>query len=156
MTNSAATSQECVRFLREIQLGGSHDFSATPFQHAGGMSNLYADATTIFLKVTLLPHGEDLMCLVKGCSVINLHYFFQNVLCRVSFFFCLDYRSSNLMLDWLLLANFWKNRKGCIQQLWNLILDFRMVELQIHQMMDTQMISKLKPTLISTKCFLVS
>ncbi|XP_024032955.1 CCR4-NOT transcription complex subunit 1 [Morus notabilis] len=43
--------EECLKFLKEIQFGGSHDFSARPFQHSGAISNLYADATTTFLKV---------------------------------------------------------------------------------------------------------
>ncbi|PON57727.1 CCR4-NOT transcription complex subunit [Trema orientale] len=43
--------EECLKFLKEIQFGGSHDFSTRPFQHSGAISNLYADATTTFLKV---------------------------------------------------------------------------------------------------------
>ncbi|KAF3440045.1 hypothetical protein FNV43_RR18323 [Rhamnella rubrinervis] len=43
--------EECLKFLKEVQFGGSHDFSARPFQHSGAVSNLYADTTTIFLKV---------------------------------------------------------------------------------------------------------
>lgn len=42
--------EECLKFLREIQFGGSHDFSARPFQHSGAISNLYSDATSTFLK----------------------------------------------------------------------------------------------------------
>ncbi|KAF4401859.1 hypothetical protein G4B88_013146 [Cannabis sativa] len=42
--------EECLKFLKEIQFGGSHDFSTRPFQHSGAISNLYADATSTFLK----------------------------------------------------------------------------------------------------------
>lgn len=54
-----ATPQECLKFLREIQFGGSHDFSARPFQHSGAISSLYSDATSTFLKVIFLQLGSE-------------------------------------------------------------------------------------------------
>ncbi|KAL5571856.1 hypothetical protein UlMin_021453 [Ulmus minor] len=43
--------EECLKFLKEIHLGGSQDFSTKPFQHSGAFSNHYVDATPTFLKV---------------------------------------------------------------------------------------------------------
>ncbi|XP_048431931.1 CCR4-NOT transcription complex subunit 1 isoform X3 [Pyrus x bretschneideri] len=43
--------EECIKFLKEIQFGGSQDFSTRPFQHSGAVSNIYVDTATIFLKV---------------------------------------------------------------------------------------------------------
>ena len=70
--------------------------------------------------------------------------------------FVLDYRSLKLMLAWLPLPNFLRKWKGCMWLSWILIQGCKMVGWQIHQLMDMQMILKLKQTLISIKCFLVS
>ncbi|KAM1140419.1 hypothetical protein ACFX19_041194 [Malus domestica] len=43
--------EECVKFLKEIQFGGSQDFNTRPFQHSGAVSNIYVDTATIFTKV---------------------------------------------------------------------------------------------------------
>ncbi|VVA30197.1 PREDICTED: CCR4-NOT mRNAion complex [Prunus dulcis] len=43
--------EECVKFLKDIQFGGSQDFSTRPFQHSGAVSNLYVDTATTFSKV---------------------------------------------------------------------------------------------------------
>lgn len=65
---ATATSQECLKFLKEIQFGGSHDFSARPFQHSGAISNLYADATTTFLKVIFLKLAHFLFPALQVCG----------------------------------------------------------------------------------------
>lgn len=45
--------QECLKFLKEIQTGGTRDFSTRPFQHSGAVSTLYGDTTATFSKVLL-------------------------------------------------------------------------------------------------------
>uniref|UniRef100_A0A6N2MSE0 CCR4-Not complex component Not1 C-terminal domain-containing protein n=1 Tax=Salix viminalis TaxID=40686 RepID=A0A6N2MSE0_SALVM len=43
--------EECLRFLKEIQLSGSQDFSAKPFHHQSNIVNLYSETSSSFLKV---------------------------------------------------------------------------------------------------------
>ncbi|KAH8488389.1 hypothetical protein H0E87_024164 [Populus deltoides] len=43
--------EECLRFLKEIQLGGSQDFSAKPFHHQSNIVNHYSETSSSFLKV---------------------------------------------------------------------------------------------------------
>ncbi|KAG6747935.1 hypothetical protein POTOM_047826 [Populus tomentosa] len=43
--------EECLRFLKEIQLGGSQDFSAKPFHHQNNIANHYSETSSSFLKV---------------------------------------------------------------------------------------------------------
>ncbi|KAM5554755.1 hypothetical protein ABKV19_022924 [Rosa sericea] len=43
--------EECLKFLKEIQAGGTQDFSTRPFQHSGAVSPLYGDTTATFSKV---------------------------------------------------------------------------------------------------------
>ncbi|XP_011033315.1 PREDICTED: CCR4-NOT transcription complex subunit 1-like isoform X2 [Populus euphratica] len=43
--------EECLRFLKEIQLGGSQDFSAKPFHHQSNVVNHYSETSSSFLKV---------------------------------------------------------------------------------------------------------
>lgn len=67
-----------------------------------------------------------------------------------------DCRFLKLMSPRLLLATLLRRWKNSLYQLWILIQGCRMVGLQSHQQMDMQMTLKLKPTLTSIKCFLVS
>ncbi|KAJ4827650.1 hypothetical protein Tsubulata_008272 [Turnera subulata] len=48
MTYKDLLFEECIKFLKEIQLGGSHDFSAKPFHLA---SNVYTETSPTFMKV---------------------------------------------------------------------------------------------------------
>ncbi|XP_039063628.1 CCR4-NOT transcription complex subunit 1-like isoform X2 [Hibiscus syriacus] len=43
--------EECLRFLKEIQFGGSQEFSAEPFRHATAVSNLYLEACSTIIKI---------------------------------------------------------------------------------------------------------
>ncbi|KAB2002732.1 hypothetical protein ES319_D11G085800v1 [Gossypium barbadense] len=43
--------EECLKFLKEIQFGGSHEFSATPFHHTTAVLNLYLEASSTIIKV---------------------------------------------------------------------------------------------------------
>ncbi|XP_015889443.2 uncharacterized protein LOC107424219 isoform X1 [Ziziphus jujuba] len=43
--------EECLKFLKEVQFGGSHDFSTQPFQRSDAVSNLYAGTTATISKV---------------------------------------------------------------------------------------------------------
>ncbi|GAV69286.1 Not1 domain-containing protein/DUF3819 domain-containing protein [Cephalotus follicularis] len=43
--------QECLKFVKEIQFGGSQDFSAKPFHHSGAVLNLYMETSSTFLKI---------------------------------------------------------------------------------------------------------
>ena len=49
-----STFQECLKFLKEIQFGGSQDFSTKTFHHSGAVLNLYAETSSTFMKVLLL------------------------------------------------------------------------------------------------------
>ncbi|KAK9910902.1 hypothetical protein M0R45_034838 [Rubus argutus] len=50
-TYKDAFFEECLKFLKEIQTGGTRDFSTRPFQHSGAVSTLYGDTTATFSKV---------------------------------------------------------------------------------------------------------
>ncbi|KAJ8900176.1 hypothetical protein K2173_024816 [Erythroxylum novogranatense] len=60
--------EECLKFLEEIQLGGSGDFSAKPFHHASALVNLYLECIPTFLKalkahtglIVSSKHSEEL------------------------------------------------------------------------------------------------
>ncbi|XP_022732983.1 CCR4-NOT transcription complex subunit 1-like isoform X3 [Durio zibethinus] len=43
--------EECLKFLKEIQFGGSQEFSAKPFHHTTAVLNLYLEASSTFFKV---------------------------------------------------------------------------------------------------------
>ncbi|KHG29327.1 CCR4-NOT transcription complex subunit 1 [Gossypium arboreum] len=43
--------EECLKFLKEIQFGGSQEFSATPFHHSTAVLNLYLEASSTIIKV---------------------------------------------------------------------------------------------------------
>ncbi|KAK8565927.1 hypothetical protein V6N12_059472 [Hibiscus sabdariffa] len=43
--------EECLKFLKEIQFGGSQEFSAKPFCHSTAVSNLYLEASSTIIKV---------------------------------------------------------------------------------------------------------
>ncbi|KAL4353352.1 hypothetical protein GQ457_06G032980 [Hibiscus cannabinus] len=43
--------EDCLKFLKEIQFGGSQEFSAKPFRHATAVSNLYLEASSTIIKV---------------------------------------------------------------------------------------------------------
>ncbi|OMP00668.1 hypothetical protein COLO4_12469 [Corchorus olitorius] len=43
--------EECLKFLKEIQFGGSQEFSAQPFHHATAVLNIYLEASSTVLKV---------------------------------------------------------------------------------------------------------
>ncbi|XP_021677934.2 uncharacterized protein LOC110663040 isoform X2 [Hevea brasiliensis] len=43
--------EECLKFLKEVQLGGSQDFSAKPFHHTSSITNIYMETSSTFLKV---------------------------------------------------------------------------------------------------------
>ncbi|XP_059434806.1 uncharacterized protein LOC132167794 isoform X1 [Corylus avellana] len=43
--------EECLSFLKEIQFGGSQDFSTKTFHHSGAVLNLYVETSSTFLKV---------------------------------------------------------------------------------------------------------
>uniref|UniRef100_A0A2N9FJB6 CCR4-NOT transcription complex subunit 1-like n=1 Tax=Fagus sylvatica TaxID=28930 RepID=A0A2N9FJB6_FAGSY len=43
--------EECLKFLKEIQFGGSQDFSTKTFHHSGAVLNLYAETSSTFMKV---------------------------------------------------------------------------------------------------------
>ncbi|KAE8699711.1 transcription factor UNE10-like [Hibiscus syriacus] len=43
--------EECIRFLKEIQFGGSQEFSAKPFRHATAVSSLYLEACSTIIKI---------------------------------------------------------------------------------------------------------
>ena len=55
--------QECLKFLKEIQFGGSQDFSTKAFHDSGAVSNLYLETSSTFMKVlsttwlTVHPHA---------------------------------------------------------------------------------------------------
>ncbi|XP_004306964.1 PREDICTED: CCR4-NOT transcription complex subunit 1-like [Fragaria vesca subsp. vesca] len=50
--------EECLKFLKEIQAGGTQDFSTRPFQHSGAVSTLYGDTTATFSKVLKAHVGQ--------------------------------------------------------------------------------------------------
>ncbi|XP_050387579.1 uncharacterized protein LOC126803899 isoform X2 [Argentina anserina] len=50
--------EECLRFLKEIQSGGTQDFSTRPFQHSSAVSTLYGDTTATFSKVLKAHVGQ--------------------------------------------------------------------------------------------------
>ncbi|XVE76912.1 hypothetical protein DITRI_Ditri13aG0018400 [Diplodiscus trichospermus] len=43
--------EECLKFLKEMQFGGSQEFSAKPFHHTTAVLNLYLEASSTFFKV---------------------------------------------------------------------------------------------------------
>ncbi|KAL4599949.1 hypothetical protein ACB092_11G164000 [Castanea dentata] len=43
--------EECLKFLKEIQFGGSQDFSTKAFHDSGAVSNLYLETSSTFMKV---------------------------------------------------------------------------------------------------------
>ncbi|XP_058008298.1 uncharacterized protein LOC110666945 isoform X2 [Hevea brasiliensis] len=43
--------EECLKFLKEVQLGGSQDFSAKPLYHTSSTTNIYMETSSTFLKV---------------------------------------------------------------------------------------------------------
>lgn len=45
--------QECLEFLKQIELGGSVDLSAKSSDNSGGLLNLYLEAAPTFFKVLL-------------------------------------------------------------------------------------------------------
>lgn len=47
-------NQECLKFLKEINLDAGEDVSANPFQHASAVANLFSETSSTFLKVLLL------------------------------------------------------------------------------------------------------
>ncbi|CAK7347840.1 unnamed protein product [Dovyalis caffra] len=49
--SKCGVTMECLKFLKEIQLGGSQDFSAKPFHHQSNIVNLYSETSSSFLKV---------------------------------------------------------------------------------------------------------
>jgi hypothetical protein len=53
------TFQECLSFLKDIQFGGSQDFSTKTFHHSGAVLNLYVETSSTFLKVLLLQLGQS-------------------------------------------------------------------------------------------------
>lgn len=62
-------SQECLKFLKEIKFGRSHDFSAKRFHHSGAPLNLYMEKILSILKV--LPF------LFSSCSVIIMLFYLK-------------------------------------------------------------------------------
>ncbi|KAK8614783.1 hypothetical protein V6N13_068574 [Hibiscus sabdariffa] len=42
---------ECLKFLKEMQFGGSQEFFAKPFCHSTAVSNLYLEASSTIIKV---------------------------------------------------------------------------------------------------------
>ena len=49
--------QECLKFLKEIQFGGSPEFSAKPFHHTTAVLNFYLEASSTFFEVLSLLVG---------------------------------------------------------------------------------------------------
>lgn len=47
----SSSFQECLKFLKEIQSGGSQDFSTKAFHDPGAVSNLYLETSSTFMKV---------------------------------------------------------------------------------------------------------
>ncbi|XP_020538535.1 CCR4-NOT transcription complex subunit 1 isoform X2 [Jatropha curcas] len=45
--------EECLKFLKEVQLGGSQDFSTKPFQHSSSMANIYMENSSTFSSTFL-------------------------------------------------------------------------------------------------------
>ncbi|XP_065859281.1 uncharacterized protein [Euphorbia lathyris] len=43
--------EECLQFLKEVQLSGSQDFSTKPFHHNSSVVNVYMETSSTFLKV---------------------------------------------------------------------------------------------------------
>ncbi|KAG8653698.1 CCR4-NOT transcription complex subunit 1-like isoform X2 [Manihot esculenta] len=43
--------EECFKFLKEVQHGGSQDFSTKPFHHTSSITNVYLETCSTFLKV---------------------------------------------------------------------------------------------------------
>lgn len=133
--------QECLNFLKEI-FGGSHDFSAKTFHHSGAVLNLYVETSSTFVKVLFLQLSQSVDPHSVSFSI------FSNCVCR----------SLKLMPAQLTLACLLRKWKSCMQQLWILILNCRMVGLLqiLRRQMDMRMILREKQTLTSMKCFLVS
>ncbi|KHG27375.1 CCR4-NOT transcription complex subunit 1 [Gossypium arboreum] len=50
--------EECLKFLKEIQFGGSQEFSAKPFHHTTAVLNLYLEASTTFFKILKANSGS--------------------------------------------------------------------------------------------------
>ncbi|XVF79827.1 hypothetical protein PTKIN_Ptkin15bG0021000 [Pterospermum kingtungense] len=49
--------EECLKFLKEIQFGGSQEFSAKPFHHTTAVLNLYFEASSTIFKVLKADTG---------------------------------------------------------------------------------------------------
>ncbi|XVF73469.1 hypothetical protein PTKIN_Ptkin12aG0203600 [Pterospermum kingtungense] len=49
--------EECLKFLKDIQFGGSQEFSAKPFHHATAVLNLYLESSSTFFKVLKANSG---------------------------------------------------------------------------------------------------
>lgn len=133
--------QECLNFLKEI-FGGSQDFSTKTFHYSGAVLNLYVETSSTFVKVLFLQLRQSADPHSVSFSIVS------NCVCR----------SLKLMPAWLTLACLLRKWKICMQQLWILILNCRMVGLLqiLRHWMDMQMILREKRTLTSMKCFLVS
>ncbi|XP_043805903.1 CCR4-NOT transcription complex subunit 1 isoform X2 [Manihot esculenta] len=43
--------EECLKFLKEVQPGGSQDFSTKPFRHSSSITDIYMETSSTFLKV---------------------------------------------------------------------------------------------------------
>ncbi|KAJ6679399.1 CCR4-NOT TRANSCRIPTION COMPLEX [Salix purpurea] len=64
--------EECLRFLKEIQLSGSQDFSAKPFHHQSNIVNLYSETSSSFLKV-LQAHTSSIISTQLSEEMERLH-----------------------------------------------------------------------------------
>ncbi|XVF33558.1 hypothetical protein REPUB_Repub17cG0178700 [Reevesia pubescens] len=49
--------EECLKFLKDIQFGGSQEFSAKPFHHTTAVLNFYLEASSTFFKVLKANSG---------------------------------------------------------------------------------------------------